>query len=371
MRMHEGGSEKISVCARRANAHTRAEMRTRACSQPLCVLASWAALLACARANNACPPACACSQDSGTVSCHAGGASGVPTRVPAWTSTLILRGRNVTTLQRGAFAAPNGSALDEAATLSLSGNLIRAVEADAFAGLPHLHVLDLSHNQLERVSDGAFKGLRELRTLCLNESIVPEAAAQLAAALGAGDLRDLHRLELAGNRLRSPPLTPAGLDAFQLLHQLVLVNNSIRSLGREDVGGLERQRRTRVYLARNPFRCACELEALYWWLKNASQCPDAALLRCAEPEARRGLQVEQLRPEDVDCLNENLEAVSYVFLGIVLALIGLVFLMVLYLNRGGIKRWLNNIREACRDQMEVYHYRYEQDSDPRLANVAV
>uniref|UniRef100_A0A3Q2ZBZ2 LRRCT domain-containing protein n=1 Tax=Hippocampus comes TaxID=109280 RepID=A0A3Q2ZBZ2_HIPCM len=242
------------------------------------------------------------------------------------------------------------------------------VEADAFAGLPHLRVLDLSHNRLERVSRGAFRGLRELRTLCLNESIVPEAAAQLAAALGAGDLRDLHRLELAGNRLRGVPL--AAPHTFGLLHQLVLVNNSIRSLGREDVSGLERQRRVRVYLARNPFRCACELEAFYWWLKNASQCPDAALLRCAEPEARRGLPVERLRPEDVDCLNENLEAVSYVFLGIVLALIGLVFLMVLYLNRGGIKRWLNNIREACRDQMEVYHYRYEQDSDPRLANVS-
>ncbi|CAL8402308.1 unnamed protein product [Boreogadus saida] len=49
----------------------------------------------------------------------------------------------------------------------------------------------------------------------------------------------------------------------------------------------------------------------------------------------------------------------------------MVFLMVLYLNRGGIKRWLNNIREGCRDQMEVYHYRYEQDSDPRLANDTV
>ncbi|XP_019727088.1 trophoblast glycoprotein-like, partial [Hippocampus comes] len=273
--------------------------------------------------------------------------------------------------RRGAFAsaAANGSALDAAAALSLSANAIREVEADAFAGLPHLRVLDLSHNRLERVSRGAFRGLRELRTLCLNESIVPEAAAQLAAALGAGDLRDLHRLELAGNRLRGVPL--AAPHTFGLLHQLVLVNNSIRSLGREDVSGLERQRRVRVYLARNPFRCACELEAFYWWLKNASQCPDAALLRCAEPEARRGLPVERLRPEDVDCLNENLEAVSYVFLGIVLALIGLVFLMVLYLNRGGIKRWLNNIREACRDQMEVYHYRYEQDSDPRLANVAV
>nr|XP_061801248.1 trophoblast glycoprotein-like [Nerophis lumbriciformis] len=357
-------------------------MRTRACTErrPLCVLATvrwccwwcgWAALLASGRADDACPQTCACARDSGTVSCLGDSGSGLPSHVPVWTSTLILRGRNVTTLRGGAFAttAEDGGELPAASALSLSGNSIRAIEADAFAGLPHLHLLDLSHNRVERISDGAFRGLRELRTLCLNETLAPESAAQLSAALAAGDLRSLHRLELTGNRLRSVPL--ARLDAFQQLHQLVLVNNSIRSLGRDNVSGLERQRRTRVYLANNPFRCTCELEAFYWWLKNGSQCADVALLRCAEPEARRGLALERLRAEDVDCLNENLEAVSYVFLGIVLALIGLVFLMVLYLNRGGIKRWLNNIREACRDQMEVYHYRYEQDSDPRLANVAV
>ena len=46
---------------------------------------------------------------------------------------------------------------------------------------------------------------------------------------------------------------------------------------------------------------------------------------------------------------------------------GLIFLMVLYLNRRGIQRWMRNLREACRDQMEGYHYRYEQDADPRRA----
>ncbi|KFW70595.1 Trophoblast glycoprotein, partial [Pygoscelis adeliae] len=35
------------------------------------------------------------------------------------------------------------------------------------------------------------------------------------------------------------------------------------------------------------------------------------------------------------------------------------------LTRRGIKLWLHNLREACRDQMEGYHYRYEQDADPR------
>ncbi|XP_061902167.1 wnt-activated inhibitory factor 2 [Entelurus aequoreus] len=321
--------------------------------------------LTCVRAEeDACPPACACERGSGTVSCGAA-VAGVPARVPPWTSTLIVRGREVTTLRRGAFR-DNGTELD-VATLSLSSNMIRVIEADAFSGLPRVHVLDLSRNRLEVVSDGAFNGLLELRTLCLNQSIAPGgAAAQLWAALASPSLWNLHRLELAGNGLRSIPPAQSGL------HQLVLVNNSIETVSGDDVTRLDQQRRTRVYLSQNPFRCTCDLEAFYHWLKNSSlQCPDAALLRCSQPDARKGLALEKLRGEDVDCVNEKLEAVSYVFLGMVLALIGLVFLMVLYLNRGGIKRWVNNIREACRDHMEVYHYRYEQDSDPRLANVAV
>lgn len=315
-----------------------------------------------------CPPSCVCARDSGTVTCRDGEDTEVPGDVPAWTSTLILRGRNISTLQRGAFMVNGTLEMPEMTALSLSYNGIQAVEPYAFLGLPRLHLLDLSHNQLESISARAFHGLLELRSLYLNHSLLPRAAAQLSNALNTPGLRNLRRLELAGNGLKCMPLLR--LDIHNL-HALVLVNNSIESIGGENVTNLYQQRRTRVYLSSNPFRCDCELEPFYYWLKNSSQCPDAGHLLCSEPEARRGVPVEKLRGEDLDCMNENLEAVSYVFLGIVLALIGVVFLMVLYLNRGGIKRWLNNIREACRDQMEVYHYRYEQDSDPRLANVAV
>ncbi|KAM8897486.1 trophoblast glycoprotein-like [Spinachia spinachia] len=316
--------------------------------------------------DRACPPSCICAKDSGTVSCRDGEDTEVPGDIPEWTSTLILNGRNISTLPRGAFMS-NGTEL-QMTTLSLSHNGIQAIEPYAFLGLPRLHLLDLSHNQLEYISGRAFHGLLELRSLYLNHSIVPAATKQLSDALNAHSLLNLHRLELAGNALQSIP--PLRLDMHNL-HALVLTNNSIASIGTGNVTMLYQQKRVRVYLALNPFRCNCELGAFYYWLKNSSQCPDAGRLLCSEPEARRGVPVENLREEDVDCMNENLEAVSYVFLGIVLALIGVVFLMVLYLNRGGIQRWLNNIRDACRDQMEVYHYRYEQDSDPRLANVAV
>ncbi|XP_073334962.1 trophoblast glycoprotein-like [Pagrus major] len=332
----------------------------------LCYAAVVCLLSSPVRTDGSCPSSCVCVRDSGTVTCGDGEYGEVPGDIPEWTSTLILKGSNISTLQRGAFMS-NGTELDMT-TLSLSYNGIQVIEPYAFLGLPRLHLLDLSHNRLEFISARAFHGLLELRSLYLNDSLLPPAAAQLPGALSAESLRSLHRLELAGNNLKSIPLMK--LDFFNL-HALVLINNSIESIGRENVTSFYQQRRTRVYLSSNPFRCSCELEAFYYWLKNSSQCPDAGQLLCYEPEAKRGFPVERLRGEDLDCMTENLEAVSYVFLGIVLALIGVVFLMVLYLNRGGIKRWLNNIREACRDQMEVYHYRYEQDSDPRLANVAV
>lgn len=332
----------------------------------VCCVAVLCSLLPPVRTDDACPSSCICARDSGTVTCQHGGDTEAPGDIPEWTSTLTVTGRSISTLQRGAFAA-NGTELDMA-TLSLPDNGVQVIEANAFLGLPRLQVLDLSHNQLTSVSAGAFHGLPELRSLYLNETVTPAAVTQLSAALNTQSLRNLRRLELAGNRLKSVLLMR--LDIYNL-HALVLVNNSIQSIGWENVTNLYQQRHLRVYLSSNPFKCSCDLEAFYHWVKNSSQCPDAGQLQCSDPETRRGQLLERLRPDDVDCMNENLETVSYVFLGIVLALIGVVFLMVLYLNRGGIKRWLNNIREACRDQMEVYHYRYEQDSDPRLANVAV
>lgn len=331
------------------------------CAAFLCVL------LTIVGAEDDCPESCVCARESATVTCRDGEDFGeLPVNLPEWTSNLIIQGKNLSVLQRGVFV-DNSTEL-EITTVCLSYNGIQVIEPYAFLGLSRLHLLDLSHNRLESISNRAFFGLPQLRSLYLNYSVLPAAVTQLSSALSSQTLANLQRLDLAGNKLKTIPL--AGFDSFNL-HVLVLVNNSLENVARENVTGLYQQQHMRVYLALNPFRCNCDLEAFYYWLKNSSQCPDVGRLVCSEPENKRGALVERLRAEDVDCNLENLEAVSYVFLGIVLALIGVVFLMVLYLNRGGIKRWLNNIREACRDQMEIYHYRYEQDSDPRLANVAV
>ncbi|KPP76367.1 Trophoblast glycoprotein-like [Scleropages formosus] len=314
-----------------------------------------------------CPTTCTCEENTRSITCRNLQDSEIPTDLPQWVSTLNLTGNNISTLVREGFSF-NATHL-ELSTLLLSGNNIQSIEEDAFLGLPSLQMLDLSRNRLVSISLHAFHGLLELRYLCLNDTLVDSAAAQVSGALTTGNLPRLQRLDLSGNQLRTIPLDT--FETLSSLEALDLTNNSFQTIGKENITKLSEHKAIRVYLAANPFECNCELQSLYFWLKNGSQCVDAHRLLCWEPEGRRGLPIEKLRREDVDCINADLEAVSYVFLGIVLALIGIVFLMVLYLNREGIKTWLNNIREACRDQMEVYHYRYEQDSDPRLANVAV
>ncbi|KAF1444114.1 Trophoblast glycoprotein-like, partial [Spheniscus demersus] len=255
--------------------------------------------------------------------------------------------------------------------LRLRHDNIQIIEDMALQGLPALRTLDLSHNPLLSVAAGAFAGVPLLRTLQLNQALLAAPLEeQLALALRNLSLR---RLELAGNALRALPaaLLPAGLE------ELDLRNNSLQRLTAAELRSLEAPglRGLRFTLGANPLSCDCALRPFLAWLRvTAARLPDARSLHCAGPPPLRGATLLHLRPEGLACAATEggepgqLETASYVFFGIVLALIGIVFLMVLYLNRRGIKRWLHNLREACRDQMEGYHYRYEQDADPRRAS---
>ncbi|XP_032282873.1 trophoblast glycoprotein-like [Phoca vitulina] len=315
-----------------------------------------------------------------------------PRDVPPDARNLTIVGANLTVLRAAAFAGGDADGEEEAAAggvrlpllsaLRLTHNNIEVVEDGAFDGLPSLTALDLSHNPLRALGGGAFRGLPALRSLQLNHALArggPTLLVALDAALA--QLDELRLLGLAGNALSRLP--PAALR-LPLLEQLDARLNALWGLGPEELRALERDGglpAPRLLLADNPLRCGCAARPLLAWLRNATErVPDARRLRCAAPRAlqdRPFLDLDEARlrcadrdadgrGEEVELAGPELEA-SYVFFGLVLALIGLIFLMVLYLNRRGIQRWMRNLREACRDQMEGYHYRYEQDADPRRA----
>ncbi|XP_042312809.1 trophoblast glycoprotein-like [Sceloporus undulatus] len=348
------------------------------------------------RSPPSCPPSspCFCFWAPDTVQCRFVRLEGPPESVPRAAESLSIVGARLSGLGRAAFAGgwlPGSGPRRPLANLTLlllSHDGLERLEEGAFAGLPALATLDLSHNPLRAIHPSAF-GLgccRRLATLRLNQALGgSDAEALLDGALL--NLSSLARLELRGNGLRDPPPAwslPPGLE------ELDLRNNSIVAWKAERLDGLLLALpRLRLQVAPNPSQCDCpSLRPLLAWHRNASwRTPDAPELRCASPARLKESPLRRLRPLQLGCRQEEeaghwgllepqppggqdpeLETASYVFFGIVLALIGVVFLMVLYLNRRGIKRWLNNLREACRDQMEGYHYRYEQDSDPRRAS---
>ncbi|NXJ99484.1 TPBG protein, partial [Corythaixoides concolor] len=343
-----------------------------------------------------CPALCECSEPAKTVKCVNKNLTAVPADLPSYVRNLFITGNRLGQLPAGAFPAQR---LPDLSALNLSGNHLWAVEAGALAALPALRQLDLSGNLLVSLSPQAFgEGSSPLEELALRGALRDHGALlSLATMLQSGALRNLSRLELADNGL---VLLPAGMfTALPALRQLDLSNNSLvglRNISFQGLGQLQSlnlsdnslgvlrnstlaQFRSmpalrRIGLGRNTWVCDCAIEDLVAWLKESDQVEGKETLTCTYPDKMLGKALLKINSSDLNCsvpvdLPSQLQT-SYVFLGIVLALIGAIFLLVLYLNRKGIKKWMHNIRDACRDHMEGYHYRYEINADPRLTNLS-
>ncbi|XP_004462648.1 trophoblast glycoprotein [Dasypus novemcinctus] len=354
-----------------------------------------------------CPQPCECSEAARTVKCVNRNLTEVPEDLPSYVRNLFLTGTSLAVLPAGAFA--RRPPLAELAALNLSGSRLKEVCAGAFEHLPSLRQLDLSHNPLANLSSFAFSGSNAsasapspLVELMLNH-IVPLADHQnnrsfermVAAALRAGGaLRGLHHLELASNHFLYLPrdvlahlpglrhldlrnnslvsLTYVSFRNLTHLQSLHLEDNALKVLHNGTLAELQGLPHIRVFLDNNPWVCDCHMADMVSWLRETEVVQGKARLTCAFPEKMRNRFLLELNSSDLYCepiLPPSLQT-SYVFLGIVLALIGAIFLLVLYLNRKGIKKWMHNIRDACRDHMEGYHYRYEINADPRLTNLS-
>lgn len=355
-------------------------------------------LLGCGSAQQpgGCPAPCECSEAAKTVKCVNGNLTAVPPDLPPYVRSLFITGTRLGRLPPGAFPARR---LPDLGALNLSANQLRAVEAGALAALPALRQLDLSGNPLVSLSPQAFgEEGSPLEELSLRGALRDLGVLlSVAAMLQSGALRNLSRLDLADNGLL---LLPSGVLAtllalrrldlgssslvglqnvsLQGLGQLQSLNLSDSSLGVLRNGssapshGLPALRR--LGPAHNTWLCDCTVEDLMAWLKESDQGEGKEALSCAYPDKTLGKALPKINGSDLNCsepidLPSQLQT-SYVFLGIVLALIGAIFLLVLYLNRKGIKKWMHNIRDACRDHMEGYHYRYEINADPRLTNLS-
>uniref|UniRef100_A0A7M4FE18 LRRCT domain-containing protein n=1 Tax=Crocodylus porosus TaxID=8502 RepID=A0A7M4FE18_CROPO len=167
----------------------------------------------------------------------------------------------------------------------------------------------------------------------------------------------LQHLDLRNNSL-------VGLHnvSFQGLGQLESLNLSDNSLMRLKNATLSQLRSLprlqRISLSRNPWVCDCNIEDMVNWLKESNQVEGKGSLSCSNPEGLLNKPLVKIRSSDLNCslpvdIQSQLQT-SYVFLGIVLALIGAIFLLVLYLNRKGIK----NISVATTERVIKLHQNF-------------
>ncbi|XP_061597566.1 trophoblast glycoprotein a [Cololabis saira] len=336
-----------------------------------CALPLLCALLAAVSAP--CPPRCACSQAARTVECTSRDLRAVPRGIPADTRTLVLTGNRI---RLGPESLQELRNLRNLSSLVLRDNRIQDLDSRTFSGLPSLRSLDLSRNQLSVIHPEAFVvQTGSLRDLNLSRALHnPSSVVDLAASLRRGSLEALQVLDLSHNGL---VLLPAGVfGGLEALQVLDLSHNALRAVPEEGLAELDqvldRVPGAAVLLGGNPFTCSCSIQPLAAWLNRSwSLVQDAADLRCASPPALRNLTVLEAAaalplgcPRGPGGAPRALQT-SYVFLGLVLGLVGLVFLFVLYLNRRGIKKRVFGLRDACREVWEGYHF--QTDSDPRGA----
>lgn len=277
---------------------------------------------------------------------------------------------------------------------------ISEVESHTFSALRSLRSLDLSSNQLAVIHPEAFtvrnQSLRELnlsRALYNHSSVMDLATALRWSSLGSlrgldlshnsliylpsrifSHLAELRRLQLSNNSLVAiHNSTFAGLEK---LEELDLTINALRTVTEEGLRELDGLSRASFLLGDNPLTCTCGIEPFALWLnRSQGRVRDAQSLVCAFPAGMRNTSMLAVGSLPLGCHQRDAGAdlaleTSYVFLGIVLGFVGLIFLFILYLNRKGIKKRIYDLRDACREVWEGYHYRFEIDSDPRLSQVS-
>ncbi|KAL8220690.1 UNVERIFIED_CONTAM: hypothetical protein K2H54_052401 [Gekko kuhli] len=209
----------------------------------------------------------------------------------------------------------------------------------ARGGFQNLSRLELTSNEIVYLPPGIFSGLHKLKHLDLrNNSLV-----------------DIKNSTFSGLNLRFLDLT---LNAF-------------RTLRREALSVFRRH--LRIFLKDNPFVCNCDTEDLVSWLNQSWQVADADKLACVFPQELQNTSLVDQAGSELEChssqAEENAFQTSYAALGVALGVIGVIFLFVLYLNRKGIKTWVNSMWDTCQNLLEEYRYRYEMDSDHRIAQV--
>ncbi|XP_061685781.1 slit homolog 1 protein-like isoform X1 [Syngnathoides biaculeatus] len=250
---------------------------------PVLVVVMMVIVLGCPGCAQACPAPCSCLGN--TVDCHGLGIHAVPRNIPRGAERLDLNGNNLTVITKSDF-----SGLKHLRVLHLMENQIREVERGALDELKDLERLRLNRNRLTQIPELLFQKNEALSRLDLSENSIQ--AIPRRAFRGAADLKNL---QLDKNRISC--IEEGAFRALRSLEVLTLNNNNISSIPVSSFNHMPKLRTFRLHS--NSLRCDCHLAWLSPWLR---QRPALGLYtQCSAPPALRGLNLAELRKNDLAC----------------------------------------------------------------------
>lgn len=303
--------------------------------------------------------------------------------IPQSVERVTVIGNNFTKLPQFMF----GNCTDHPFQLSLnyldlSRNEIKDVHEKTFHCLPNLKTLVLTDNAwyITTNTNGFFStlslkhldmdGAFEQRNTGVNVSYKYHVT-NLVTVFNNSEL-DLEYLNIASNNiLRLPDSTTDMLCSFSNLKELNMSNNYLgRMFIQKCLNNLEvldissnyfalinKSDRellesfpnlTSLLMANNPFACDCHMIAFHHWFQNTHVAfTDKDQLRCSNNRTMMSMTSNDLVCEDPDRDTRSRLRTSYIVLGCVFAIIGIIFCIVMFLNRATIKRKMKNFVEPC------------------------
>ncbi|XP_046850057.1 LOW QUALITY PROTEIN: uncharacterized protein LOC124443619 [Xenia sp. Carnegie-2017] len=252
----------------------------------------------------------------------------MPRKFPADAESISLQGNRIATIPAEAFAN-----LTNLRHLNLGSNDLQTLQSNVFNNLTALESLNLSNNRLKTLPSGLLRGLNSLKHLYLDGNVLENLPKDFFKGLVA-----LQRLLLDRNKfytfLSGEQQTPTNLspltisnhsslvelllhyngieqvahDSFNKMSQLkrlTLNNNNISKLPRGIFRDMKSLRMLSLY--KNPFQCTCSLKWLKHWIKHNRKSVTVfypQLIQCKEPARLRGRELLNVKDDEFGCDKE-------------------------------------------------------------------
>lgn len=312
--------------------------------------------------------------------------------IPSTVESVVFSGNNMPELYTNIFG--NGSQpascrhMDKLTNLDLSRNNIAVIHGKAFHCMPNLEILILDDNKWKvGKHTRVFSSLISLKTLRLKNSfdgslahtglkdtfnnsfVVSNTRLEeihlednhlkfFNADLFHG-LKHLKRVYFSRNNISRVEVSP---DTIRTWEDFYVDHNNVTELSdvflKETLVNAENLKK--FDLRGNPFHCDCHFRPTLHWLKEYAMSFTVYLseLQCASPADKAGRNLKELGDHELTCKEGKVKSkeskvrTSYIILGVIFGILGVLFLAVLYLNRFTIQRKLKvHIVEPVRESI--------------------